>query len=77
MSEFDTPTNQKTLPVELSMQVLEKLSELEVLCKTTVSTSAKVLAMTRELLDVYKDLQARIEKAERRLEDFPCQRQAC
>jgi len=68
------------LPVELSIAVLDRLERLETLTKTSVSTSAKVLDLTselcrdfRELLDRMDDLSKRMQKAEERLDSFPCQ----
>jgi hypothetical protein len=82
MSDNDnTPTSQRTLPVELSMAVLDRLNSLETLTKTSVNTSAKVLDLTselckdfRELLDSMNTLSERMHKAEERLDSFPCQR---
>lgn len=80
MSDHETPTSQRTLPVELSLAVLDRLQSLETLTRTSVNTSAKVLDLTselcrefRELLDTMGKLSERMQKAEERLDSFPCQ----
>ncbi len=82
MSDRDdpTPTSQRTLPVELSIAVLDRLETLETLTKTSVNNSAKVLTLTgelcvdfRELLKTMTSLGERMQKAEERLDSFPCQ----
>ena len=54
---------------------------LETLTRTSVNTSAKVLDLTselcrdfRELLGTMNTLSERMQKAEERLDSFPCQR---
>ena len=65
-----TPKSGRTLTAALSIEVLEGLGRVEMLCKTAVVTGEKVLDLSRDLLKEFEGLKKQFEGLEKKNRDL-------